>query len=55
LEAAGLTLPATVIRASIGPITSRALRDLGLPPHLEAAESTISGLVTALAAHLHAA
>jgi uroporphyrinogen-III synthase len=52
LEASGLTLPATVIRASIGPITSRALRDLGLPPHLEAAESTIGALVTALSAWL---
>lgn len=48
IEAAGLTLPPGIIRASIGPITSRALRDLGLPPHIDAAESTISGLVTAL-------
>jgi uroporphyrinogen-III synthase len=51
LDAAGLTLPAGVIRASIGPITSRALRDLGLPPHVEAAESTIPALAAALAAH----
>jgi uroporphyrinogen-III synthase len=55
LEAAGLTLPATVIRASIGPITSRALRDLGLPPHIEAAESTINGLVASLVAHFRTA
>lgn len=48
IEAAGLTLPPGIIRASIGPITSRALRDLGLPPHIDAAESTIPGLVTAL-------
>ena len=52
LEAAGLSLPASVLRASIGPITSRALRDLGLPPHIEAVESTISGLVAALAERL---
>jgi uroporphyrinogen-III synthase len=55
LDAAHLTLPATVIRASIGPITSRALRDLGLTPHLEASESTIPALVDVLAAHFHPA
>jgi uroporphyrinogen-III synthase len=55
LEAAHLTLPDTVVRASIGPITSRALRDLGLPPHLEASESTIPALVAALAAHFRPA
>jgi uroporphyrinogen-III synthase len=54
LDAAGLKLPPTVIRASIGPITSRALRDLGLPPHIEAAESTINALVAALSKHLQA-
>jgi uroporphyrinogen-III synthase len=48
LEAAKLTLPQSVIRASIGPITSRALSDLCLPPHIEAAEATIAGLVTSL-------
>jgi uroporphyrinogen-III synthase len=52
LEAASLTLPGSVLRASIGPITSRALRDLGLAPHIEAVESTISGLVDALAERL---
>ncbi len=55
LAAAGLALPGAVVRASIGPITSRALRDLGLPPHTEATESTIAGLVAALAAHFGAA
>ena len=55
LEAAGLTLPPDVTRASIGPITSRALRDLGVPPHIEAADSTIPALVTSLAAYLAAA
>jgi uroporphyrinogen-III synthase len=53
LGAAGLTLPAEVVRASIGPITSRALRDLGLPPHVEAAQATIPALAAALAAHFH--
>jgi uroporphyrinogen-III synthase len=51
LDAAGLTLPAQVVRASIGPITSRALRDLGLPPHVEAADSTIAALAASLADH----
>jgi len=54
LEAAGLTLPETVIRASIGPITSRTLRSLGLTPQIEAAESTIPALVEALGAHFSA-
>jgi len=51
LEAAGLALPAAVVRASIGPITSRALCELGLPPHLEAPEPTIAGLASALTTH----
>lgn len=45
LEAADLRLPETIVRASIGPITSRSLRDLGWPPHVEAAEPTIAALV----------
>jgi len=58
LEAAGLTLPSdgaiagegkTILRASIGPITSRTLRDLGYPPHLESPEATIPSLVETLA------
>ena len=55
LEASALTLPAAVVRASIGPITSRALRDLGLPPHVEALESTIPALVAALELHFQSA
>jgi len=51
LEAASLTLPTGILRASIGPITTRALRDLNLPPHIEAAEPTIPALAAALAAH----
>lgn len=43
----------TILRASIGPITSRTLRDLGYPPHLEAPTATIPSLVQTLAEHLH--
>lgn len=55
LSAAGLVLPTAVVRASIGPITSRALRELGLPPDVEAAESTIAGLTAALVERFRAA
>lgn len=55
LDAAGLTLPSVVARASIGPITSRTLVELGLPPHVEAAEPTIPALVSAVTSHLRAA
>jgi uroporphyrinogen-III synthase len=48
LESAGLTLPPEILRASIGPITSQTLRDLGYPPQLEAAEATIPALVEIL-------
>lgn len=37
--------------ASIGPITSRTARDLGLPVHVEAPEYTISGLTEAIVRH----
>jgi uroporphyrinogen-III synthase len=48
LEAANLTLPPDIVLASIGPITSEALRDLGYTPAIEAGESTIPGLVRAM-------
>ena len=51
LEAANLTLPGAITLASIGPITSQALRDLGHEPTLEAAEATIPALVQAIAAY----
>jgi uroporphyrinogen-III synthase len=51
LETAQLKLPEAVTRASIGPVTSRALSELNLPPHIEASESTIPALVDCLAAH----
>jgi uroporphyrinogen-III synthase len=44
LDSAGLALPPEVLRISIGPITSQTLRELGLPPHAEAAEPTIAAL-----------
>ena len=53
LGAANLTLPDAVVRASIGPVTSQALRELGLPPHHEAAEAIIPALAAALAAHFN--
>jgi uroporphyrinogen-III synthase len=37
--------------ASIGPITSQAMRDLALQPTVEATEASIPALVSALASH----
>jgi uroporphyrinogen-III synthase len=51
LEAANLTLPSNITLASIGPITSEALRSLGHPPTIEASEPTISALVQSLVGH----
>jgi Uroporphyrinogen-III synthase len=48
LEAAGLSLPSGIVLASIGPVTSQTLHDLGYPAHLEAAEPTISALIRTL-------
>jgi uroporphyrinogen-III synthase len=48
LDSAGITLPPAILRASIGPITSQTLRDLGYPPQLEAAEPTVPALVEIL-------
>jgi uroporphyrinogen-III synthase len=53
LETAGLTLPPHTALASIGPITSATLRELGYAPTLEAAEPTIPALTAAIAAFLH--
>jgi uroporphyrinogen-III synthase len=38
-----------ITMASIGPVTSSTLRELGLPTHVEAREYTVAGLVEALA------
>ncbi len=51
LEAADITLPPGIVLASIGPITSHILRELGYNPDIEAAEPTIPSLVAALEAH----
>jgi uroporphyrinogen-III synthase len=48
LEVSGLTLPTGIVLASIGPITSQALRDLGLEPTVEAGKATIAELAQAL-------
>ena len=49
LDSAKMNLPVHIPRASIGPITSRALVELGLAPVVEAKEATIGALVEALA------
>jgi uroporphyrinogen-III synthase len=51
LEDANLTLPPCIPLASIGPITTQTLRDLGHPATIEAAEPTIPALVQALLDH----
>lgn len=51
LETAGATLPGSVTLASIGPITSQALRDLGCEPSLESVEPSIAALVQSLVTH----
>ena len=43
-EAADRELPASALRISIGPVTSDALRQAGLPPHAEAEEATVAAL-----------
>jgi uroporphyrinogen-III synthase len=51
VEAAGVKLPEGITIASIGPVTSQALRDLGCPSTIEAEEATIPSLVQSLAKH----
>jgi uroporphyrinogen-III synthase len=51
LEAANLTLPRGIALASIGPITSQTLLDLGHQPTVEATAPTIPDLIQALATH----
>ncbi len=52
LEAASITLPPGIVRASIGPVTSATLRDLGHPPQVEASEANVTALAEALLQHL---
>ena len=53
LKEGGQPIPAGTALASIGPITSATLRELGYEPTLEAAEPTIDSLAIALAKHLN--
>jgi uroporphyrinogen-III synthase len=53
LESAGTRLPQEILRISIGPITSQALRDLDLPPHAEATEPTLPALAAAVVKSLN--
>ena len=55
LESLGLTIPSGITLASIGPITSATLRDLGYSPTIEAAEPTIEALTAAIARHFNLA
>ena len=47
----GLPLPENLKIASIGPITSTAIRDNDLTPDIEASENNIPGLVQAILDH----
>ena len=44
-----------ILAASIGPVTSSTLRELGLGVHIEAKEFTIPGLIDAIIAHVESA
>lgn len=46
--ASGLQLAATTKIASIGPITTKALAEFGLKPHVEAETASIDGLIAAI-------
>ena len=50
LQATGGTLDTAARLVSIGPVTTAALREQGLEPHVEAAQHDIDGLVAALVA-----
>lgn len=52
VDALGAERARTVRGASIGPITSDAARELGVPVAIEAVESTIASLVQAITTHL---
>jgi uroporphyrinogen-III synthase len=55
LDAASVALPGGTALASIGPITSATLRELGYEPTLEAAEPTIDALAAAIHTYLREA
>jgi uroporphyrinogen-III synthase len=47
-EAAGVAIPPSALRVSIGPITSETLRSLGYPPHAEAVSASVAALAEAV-------
>jgi uroporphyrinogen-III synthase len=47
-EAAGVALPPSALRVSIGPITSETLRSLGCAPHAEAVTASVAALAQAV-------
>ena len=49
LAASGCSLAPEIAMASIGPITSQTLRELGREPNVEATEATVAGLALAIA------
>lgn len=51
LETANLALPRTIALASIGPVTTAAIRELGYSPTIEAEEATIPALIEAIRQH----
>ncbi len=53
--ALGLPMPADIQTASIGPVTSKTMRDLKLNVDVEAAKHDIAGLVEAILGHYEAA
>jgi uroporphyrinogen III methyltransferase/synthase len=46
-------VPEDAIWISIGPVTSHAMHKMGIPPHVQAAESTIESMVEAVLDYLH--
>jgi len=48
LDDPGFRLPETVRVVSIGPVTTRTAREMGLPVHAEAEPHTIGGVVQAV-------
>jgi len=52
LEAGGLRLPESIVLATIGPITSATLREMGYLPSVEAKEADVISLAKAIASAL---
>ena len=52
LETAKLTLAPSILRASIGPITSQTLCNEGFPPHIQSPEASIPSLAKSLAEYM---